>query len=367
MEYKIYKEEDFRISNWTGGKTTQLAIFPETAAYLERNFLWRLSTATCDKEESAFTKLADFDRVLMVLEGDVVLAHQDVRVARLGELEQDSFDGGYDTKSFGKITDYNLMVAKGNKGFLDVITPDHNSQTVETEQYPEYEQFTQGYYCRDGFAAITIDGRTVMLSPGQQLIINSENGKAPTVSVMGEGHLIRAQIFYSYHQEEMGPTIIPPEKPTFDDFMACVYLANVQFRGAKFIFKKLKHQWFDEELSKAIRKIESLYLTFFIATIGAAIVTAVGISHLSTPGCVIAIAAWLLVDIFLISPLIYFAVVPKPVRKHIKDIDNLTPYEQRVREQQLATNERLEKLLKKYKNSGRYEYDEDGNRIDKLQ
>lgn len=366
MEYKIYKQDDFRISNWTGGKTTQLAIFPETAAYIERNFLWRLSTATCEKEESAFTKLADFDRVLMVLEGDVVLAHQDVRVARLGELEQDSFDGGYDTKSFGKITDYNLMVAKGNKGFLDVIIPDQNSQTPAMEQYPEFEQCTQGYYCRDGFATITIDHKTVMLTAGQQLIINSENGKIPTISVMGEGHLIRAQIFFNYHQEEMGPTIIPPEKPTFDDFKACVYLANIQFRGAGFIFRKLKTQWFDEALTAAIRKIERLYLTFFIATIGAAIVAAVGINHLSTAGCIIAIAVWLLVDIFLISPLLYFAVVPKPVRKHIKDIDSLTPYEQKVLEKQRATNERLDRLLKKYKNSGRYQYDEDGNRVDLL-
>ena len=113
MEYKLYRESDFRVSNWTGGKTKQLAIFPESASYLERNFLWRLSTATCEKEESLFSRLPDFDRVLMVLEGSVVLAHQDVRVARLQELEQDRFDGAYTTKSFGRITDYNLMVAKG--------------------------------------------------------------------------------------------------------------------------------------------------------------------------------------------------------------------------------------------------------------
>ena len=76
------------------------------------------------------------------------------------------------------------------------------------------------------------------------------------------------------------------------------------------------------------------------------------------------VVGWFLIDIFLISPSLYLAVVPKPVRKHIKDINNLTPYEQRVLEKQLATNERLEKLLKKYKNSGRYQYDEDGNSVE---
>ena len=62
MEYRIYRESDFRVSNWTGGKTRQLAIFPENASYLERNFLWRLSSATCEKEESQFTRLPDFDQ-----------------------------------------------------------------------------------------------------------------------------------------------------------------------------------------------------------------------------------------------------------------------------------------------------------------
>lgn len=365
MDYKIYKETDFRVSNWTGGKTKQLAIFPETANYLERNFIWRLSSATCEKEESDFTKLPKFDRVLMVLEGDVVLAHQDVRVARLGELEQDSFDGGYSTKSFGQITDYNLMVAKGNKGFLDVITPDQNSQIPEVEDYPEYEQMTQGYFCREGFATITINGETVMLMPGQQLVVNCENEARPTVSIMGEGHLVRAQIFYNYHQDEMGPTIIPKEKATFDDFKACIYLANTQFRGARFIFKKLKTQWYDEELTSAIQKIERLYLTFFIATFGLAVLAAYGVSHFTTVQWLVIIAAWLLIDIFLISPLLYFAVVPKPVRKHIKDINHLTPYEQKVLERQRATNERLDRILKKYKNSGRYQYDEEGNRTDR--
>ena len=138
MSIKIYKSEDFTPSRWTGGTTTQLAIFPQDADYVKRNFIWRLSTATCDLEETTFSKLPDYDRVLMVLKGDVVLAHQDVRVARLGELEQDRFDGGYITKSFGKITDYNLMTAKGNKGYLDVIELTAESRELEFEQDEEY-------------------------------------------------------------------------------------------------------------------------------------------------------------------------------------------------------------------------------------
>ncbi len=107
-------------------------------------------------------------------------------------------------------------------------------------------------------------------------------------------------------------------------------MANTQFRGASFIFKKLKSQWYDEELTAAINKIEKLYLTFFIGTFGFAALAVYGLERFTGIEWVLWIVGWFLIDIFLISPSLYLAVVPKPVRKHIKDINNLTPYEQRV-------------------------------------
>ena len=65
------------------------------------------------------------------------------------------------------------------------------------------------------------------------------------------------------------------------------------------------------------------------------------------------VAAWVILDCLLISPSIYMAFVPKPVAKHIKDINKLTPYEEKVRQEQFKANPALEKMMKKYKNSGR--------------
>ena len=100
MKYELLKEKDYNISKWTGGKTKELSIFPSTSKYLDRDFIWRLSSATVELEESDFSKLPDYDRVLMVLEGSVVLTYDDSRTVRLKELEQDSFDGAWKTKSF---------------------------------------------------------------------------------------------------------------------------------------------------------------------------------------------------------------------------------------------------------------------------
>ena len=279
MSIKIYKSEDFTPSRWTGGTTTQLAIFPEDADYVKRNFIWRLSTATCDLEETTFTKLPDYDRVLMVLKGDVVLAHQDVRVARLGELEQDRFDGGYHTKSFGKITDYNLMTVKGSKGYLDVIELTAESRELEFEREDGLERFDVTFYCRDGYGTITVGTETFMLMPGQQMVASFVNGEEVKMSVMGDGTLVRGQIFYNYKPEEMGPTIIPREKTSFADFKTCIFLANTQFHGAKHIFKSLKTTWYDEELSKGIKKAESLYLTMVVFLLGFLVIAFSGLNH----------------------------------------------------------------------------------------
>ena len=366
MDINVYKQEDFQVSRWTGGTTKQLAIFPETANYLERNFIWRLSTATCELEETTFSKLPDYDRTLMVLEGNVVLAHQDVRAIRLGELEQDSFDGAYHTKSFGKIIDYNLMVAKGNKGFLDVVFAKEESCELyfDGEAGEGFERFDVTLFCKDGFATVSVGGETFMLMPGQQLVANGIAGEEVKMSVMGDGTLVRGQIFYNYNPGELGPTIIPKEKTSFKDFKTCVFLANIQFRGAQYIFKSIKNTWHDEVLSAAIRKVESLYLTIVAFLIGVFAIAYVGLENFTGAlPWILAFAGWILVDIFVVSPLIYLPFMPKPVHKHIKKIDELTPYEQAVREAELGRNEQLEKVMKKYKNSGKPMYDKDGKRI----
>lgn len=354
MKYRLHKEKDFMTSKWAGGATTELAIFPQTSKYLDRNFIWRLSSATVELEESSFTKLPDYDRVLMVLEGEVVLSYEGERVARLKELEQDRFDGAWKTKSFGKITDYNLMVRKGNEGYLDIIYPQQQKEELSSSYETEKAKATHALYCKEGYAVVGCGSESIMVSAGQQLVLEFEAGEEVKYSVMGEGVLIRAQIFYGDMEGELAAEEIPAEPASFDDFKCCVYLANVQFRWAKYIVKKLKSQWFDEALQKAINKVERIYLTTFVFVIGAAAIIGICMNGGLSAGFMAGLlAAWFAVDCLLVSPLIYMAVVPKPVRRHIKDVNNLTPYEQRVRAEQLGQNVIADSVLKKYKNTGK--------------
>ena len=70
---------------------------------------------------------------------------------------------------------------------------------------------------------------------------------------------------------------------------------------------------------------------------------------------IVAIAAviWFFVDCIVVSPLIYYLALPKPISAHIKNVDELTEAEMRIKDKRDKTNERVEKLLKRYEKSGR--------------
>ena len=106
-------EKDYAISSWSGGTTTQLAIWPPEARYADRDFLWRISSATVDLEESDFTPLPDYDRLIATLEGDIVLTHNGGEPIPLRPLEVHAFSGADSTHSRGRCRDFNLMLRRG--------------------------------------------------------------------------------------------------------------------------------------------------------------------------------------------------------------------------------------------------------------
>ncbi len=114
-EYSIrYKSgSEYNTSNWSGGTTTELGIGPEGSYYADRDFVWRISSATVDLEESTFTALPDYDRIIMTLEGEIDLRHNEGEWIHLNAFETHGFDGGDDTVSKGKVIDFNLMTKKG--------------------------------------------------------------------------------------------------------------------------------------------------------------------------------------------------------------------------------------------------------------
>ena len=105
--------EDYETTVWSGGTTTQLAIAPSGARYARRDFLWRVSSATVETEESDFTPLPDYERLIATLRGEIRLRHNDGPPILLRPLEVHRFSGADQTRSRGRCRDFNLMLRRG--------------------------------------------------------------------------------------------------------------------------------------------------------------------------------------------------------------------------------------------------------------
>lgn len=159
---EIIRKAEQNTSIWSGGTTTQLAIFPKDAVYSERNFLWRISSAKVEVEESLFTHLPGIWRWIMVLEGELRLEHEGHHKAILVPFEQDSFSGDWTTRSFGKVTDFNLMMAHGCEGELEAIRLE-KGETRRTSPIATKTSMkvTEAIYCVMGKMSILLGGAEI--------------------------------------------------------------------------------------------------------------------------------------------------------------------------------------------------------------
>lgn len=109
MKFIHKKASEYSVSHWTGGKTTELFIFPEQSQFVNRDFDFRISTASIEAETSSFTLMKGYLRKLLVLEGSLLLHHEGQHSNSLSAFEQDEFSGDWNTTSNGKAVDFNVI------------------------------------------------------------------------------------------------------------------------------------------------------------------------------------------------------------------------------------------------------------------
>lgn len=156
--------QDYTVSQWSGGSTTQLAIEPPEAVYADRDFLWRLSSATVELDSSDFTPLPDYQRFITVLDGAMTLTHDGGSPISLDVGSVHAFDGGSQTRSVGRCTDLNLMLRKGAcQGSLQAISLAAGS----SRSFAPAAGGTLLLFCRSGSASVSAEGETLSLAPGE--------------------------------------------------------------------------------------------------------------------------------------------------------------------------------------------------------
>ncbi len=120
--FEIIKKDQYKVSTWSGGTTTEIFLAPQDGSYAERRFDFRISSATVDLEESDFTPLDGVKRFLTILEGqmDLTFREKTDRKVTLNPYEVVEFMGDVPTHSVGKAKDFNLML-KGCEGVMETF------------------------------------------------------------------------------------------------------------------------------------------------------------------------------------------------------------------------------------------------------
>ncbi|MCC3868629.1 HutD family protein [Terrisporobacter mayombei] len=194
---KVIKKEELSTSEWSGGTTTQLYIYPENELYENRNFKFRISSAKVDLEESTFTKLPNIKRKIMILDGKLELVHENHHEITLEKFDQDTFYGDWNTKSYGKVTDFNLMLNKNTDGIIEHINLE-NEITIDNDNNDKYENWAEVFYIVNGKINISIDNECELLENGDVAII--KNSDKLNINLKNNdtfnSHIIRTKVNY---------------------------------------------------------------------------------------------------------------------------------------------------------------------------
>lgn len=198
MVWTRLTKEDYVTTAWSGGTTTQLAIAPEGAVYADRDFLWRLSSAGVELEHSDFTPLPDYVRLISVLKGDLDMKIGEEDRFSLTPLTVRSFDGGTPVESWGKCTDFNLMLRKGqSQGSAQALVLAPGSACDWAAAVPAPQEFTHctiALYCVSG--SVRLPESNVTAAAGEMLLCRDADCEMVHLEST-EGASVMAAVIYS--------------------------------------------------------------------------------------------------------------------------------------------------------------------------
>lgn len=114
MSIQIFSKKDFVINKWSGGQTTQFFIYPTDSKLENRNFIFRVSSATFTTTSSVFSDFSGYQRYILAMNGRLSVSHEGLYSRDLAPYEVEYFNGDYNISSTNSLDcrDFNLIVKK---------------------------------------------------------------------------------------------------------------------------------------------------------------------------------------------------------------------------------------------------------------
>lgn len=191
MKWKIIDKEVFTTTKWAGGETTQLAIFPEDAIFSNKDFLWRISSATFTSTDSKFSDFTGYQRYILPLEGRLALNHEGLYHRELDKYEVEYFDGSWTTFSENSLDcrDYNFIVRNGNLAKLQILK--------RGDRYLLKESMQVTIFSMDDFVISLENSRDMIGVKGFSLLVLEADKEENIKIIGGDSPLILTEFLLS--------------------------------------------------------------------------------------------------------------------------------------------------------------------------
>ncbi|WCM42162.1 HutD family protein [Flavobacterium sp. CBA20B-1] len=146
---------------WDGGETYEYFIYPPGSNYSERNFLFRISVATIIKAPSIFTRFENYQRFLLMLNGDLHV-YQNGKEAFYNPNIIFQFDSNDTIQSFSEGIDFNFMA---HKNAISNMIQTNNTQVLSNSFVFIFAKEPMN---------LSINSHEYHLQPNDLLVINNE-------------------------------------------------------------------------------------------------------------------------------------------------------------------------------------------------
>lgn len=111
MNLRLFPKKETKASVWSGGLTYEYMIYPETARYSDRDFVFRISSATIEEVPSPFTKFKGYHRYLVMLDNSLPIEiNKEKKIYEKYEIME--FNSDDEVTSYTKGVDFNWMVSE---------------------------------------------------------------------------------------------------------------------------------------------------------------------------------------------------------------------------------------------------------------
>ncbi|WP_158963314.1 HutD family protein [Myroides fluvii] len=164
MHIEFRSKESVTASQWTGGQTRAYTIYPQEAVYGDRNFAFRISSATIETIPSEFTKFEGYHRYLAMLDGKLQLTINGVD-KQYENHELFAFKSTDTITSYTQGTDFNLML---RDDIVDEVV------AVRDQPFQTHQPFIMLFALAKG--EVGINTQSFEVQPWDCIMITNEEG-----------------------------------------------------------------------------------------------------------------------------------------------------------------------------------------------